>query len=106
MREPLPASVRHAIMFWILVPLFITLALLIFVEVSGRFFVNSLSDSAAGIMFLAAFVPIAAAHLSLVSAIAGLVLLLFGLRADKKLILSILLGISFGIVMLHNIYLG
>lgn len=98
-------SVRQSIIFWILLPILVTALLLAFVEVSGRFFGGELSNSAVGIMFLTAFVPIVAAHLAFLSAITGLVLFPFGLRADNKLMISILLGLAFGVFMLHKMYL-
>jgi len=106
MRPSLQASIRQSVMFWTIAPFLVTLVFLVFVEVSGRFFSQGLSDSAAGIMFLAAFVPPIAAHLSFLSAVIGLVLLLFGLTADRRLIVSIFLGLAFGTFMLHRIYLG
>jgi hypothetical protein len=106
MRASLQAAMRQSVMFWTIAPLLVTLVLIAFVEISGRFFSQGLSHSAAGIMFLAAFVPPIAAHLSFLSAVIGLILLLFGLTAERRLMMSILLGLAFGTFMLHRIYLG
>lgn len=106
MKTSLQAPIRQSVIFWTIVPFVATLVLVIFVEISGRFFSTEFSDGAAGIMFLAALVPQVAAHLSFLSAIIGVILLPFGLLVDKKLVTSLVLGLAFGIFMLHKIYLG
>ncbi len=106
MRASFQASIRQSVMFWIIAPLLVTLVLIGFVEISGRFFSQEVSGSASGIMFLAAFVPLIAAHLSFLSAVIGLSLLFFGLTADRRLMMAIVLGLAFGSFMLHKIYLG
>jgi hypothetical protein len=106
MRATLQASIRQSVIFWAVSPIIVTLLVVVFIEISGRFFSEQLANSATGIMFIAAFVPLIAAHLSFFSAAAGLILLPFGLTANRGLIVSILLGLIFGVFMLHKIYLS
>ncbi len=97
---------RQAIMFWIIVPIIITIALVAFIEIAGRLLGGDFFANAGGIMLLAGIVPIAAAHVAFLSAIAGVVGLFLGLPLDRKFIISLIAGLAFGIFMLHRIYLS
>jgi hypothetical protein len=98
--------IRQTIMFWIVVPVLITIVFVTFIEITGRFFRGDVFGNAAGIIFLSGLVPIFAAHVAFLSAIFGVIGLFFGLQLDRKFLMSLLVGLAFGAFMLHRIYLS
>jgi hypothetical protein len=65
-----------------------------------RFFDNS----ALGIGFLLAIVPILSAHLVFIAAMFGLIGLFVGLPKDRKFLAIIFLGLVIGVAILHKVY--
>ena len=105
MKASLLASFRAGVILFALLPILTTVVLVGFVEVSGRFFLDSVSGGAAGIVLVASVLPLVAAHVSLLSAVLGSLLLPFGYRKDRPLVMAIIAGFLFSIFVLHRIYL-
>ena len=98
--------IRRAIIFWIFAPILLSIVLIGFVEITGRFFQDNiaLAGNAWGVIFLSAIIPILAAHIAFVAAVLGLIGLFFGCPRDRNLIISIIIGFLFGFIMLYKIY--
>ena len=101
---------RYWVIFWVAVPLVVTLCLIAALALLGTLagpnaqgFLASLGFGAG---FLAAFAPLVAAHVVVVASSVGVIGMLFGARPDWKLLATVLIGLSAGGLVLWRVYSG
>lgn len=99
---------RYWVIFWVAVPLLLTVCLIAILALLGTLagpnaqgFLGSLGFGAA---FLAAFAPLVAAHVVVVASSVGVMGMLFGVRPDWKYLATVLLGLSAGGFVLWRVY--
>lgn len=104
------ANLRSCVLFWILVPMGACFILFAVLEIGERLgggnSGSSMGDFSFGAALLVAVAPFIGAHVILVSSAIGVVGLILGLRPDRTLITSILLGLVVGGAVLKRIYFG